>query len=96
MLPKLTLYLELDNPLNDKTKGIYPVDAEVVQLNLNAKSMRLRYDWWSWVDQKIVTTCIDMPIGKFFVKYNIMERPVPAKTHGRRGCAGKKGLVAGL
>lgn len=73
MLPVITMNKSLDSLKNDGTKQIYPIKAEVVQLNLNAGTMRIRYKWWNFVDQKDTIRTEDIPSDEFFKNYKIVS-----------------------
>ena len=72
-LPVITMNKSLDSLKNDGTKQIYPITAEVVQLNLNAGTMRIRYKWWNFVDQKDTIRTEDIPSDEFFKNYRIVS-----------------------
>ena len=89
-LPTLTLELRLLDPewipvfespnsiaVNTETMyKVFNVECEVVQLNINAGTMRVRYDWPSKRTKKGYEVCTrDVSLDLFYEHYEIKKRP---------------------
>lgn len=89
-LPTLTLELRLIDPEwtptfegssliavnTDTMYKVFSVECEVVQLNINAGTMRVRYDWPSKRTKKGYEVCTrDVSLDLFYEHYEIKKRP---------------------